>query len=248
MVDDSFVNFLSEIRAEKKSQTFDQMTERLIAERDLRKYFDELKNKKYIVQENVDLSIDFDFLIRKESSEVIGILEPKGTHFKITFDKLKKLNLLLSENPQSRAIMLTWIIRPNYPSVLMYPDFLNKKIRSSKPDCDLTSLVRPIRDAVGSFFKELPSLISTEVQVPEKELKQAEKLRFYEVLNEFLMQEYNKVKEKNFRLDYKIKAVDELSVDDVNKIGQIFKEVFDEKFDQSSLERFLRQTSKVKQR
>jgi hypothetical protein len=245
MGEDSFAQFLCELRAERKSKTFDQMSDRLIAERDLRRYFTELKEKKFTIQENLDISLDFDFLIRKGDTELIGLLEYNENGFKITLEKLRELDRILSKNPQSQAVMLIWIIRPHYPSLVLRPDVLNKELRDGKVEYDFASTVKPLRDSIDFFFKESERLISGGLQQGIN-VQQAEQMRLFEVINRILMEEYNEIKKKRFRTDYKIKAVQELSIDDLKLIENIFRKALEKKLEKDSIERLLKEATKAK--
>jgi len=246
MGEDSFAQFLSELRAERKSDTFDQLSDRLLAERDLRRFFTELKEKKFTVQENVDLSIDFDFLIRKGNLELIGLLEYKENGFRMTRQKLMEIDRILSCNPQSQAILLTWIYRPSYPSLLLYPDFLNKRLRNGSLEYDFAPVVKPIRVAVETFFKESEGMIQLREPYQKTTYQQAEQIKLCEVFNQILMEEYNEIKKKRFRTDYRIKAAQELSLEDVRRINDVFKLALEKKLEKDSIERLLKEVMKVR--
>lgn len=245
MPEDSFIQFLSELKANRKSKTIDEMVDRLAAENDLRKFLNELKTKGFLVQESLDESLDFDFLIRKDDLELVGLFEYGIDEFKLSFEKLKDINRILSSTVQSRAILLVWIVRPDYPSVLLDPYDLNKRIRTSENEYDFRLFAKPMRESVELFFKKPASMISG-LPYKKEVLRQAERQRICDVFRQILSEEFKEVKTRKFRLEHKIKAAEELSNYDVQRIESVFGLALDNKLEKDNLERILREVSQVR--
>ena len=146
-MEDSSLEYLSQLKNAKKSATFNQIVDRMVAENDLRKYFDELRAHGFKVHENVDTAIDFDFSIRKEDFEIIGVIEYQSNNFIISGDRVKELNRILTSTIRAEAILLVWVIRPQYKAVFLNFNQLNQMIAEQKNEYDLSAVGTPIKRA-----------------------------------------------------------------------------------------------------
>jgi len=246
--EDSFTQFLYELRAERKSKSFDQMAERLIAERDLRKFFSSLKKKGFIVQENLDEAINFDFLIRKGDDELIGLLKYKEDGFTISRDQLDELYRILSTNPQSKAILLVWIVRPSYPTICLSSSELNRSLRQVEDVYDFSSSQLPLEQSVAVFFKRPKGLVIALKPMEKAMVSKADRMMLAETFAKLIMSSFGKMKKRRFRLDHKIKAAQDFSVDDVKSLEIIFQTALNKKFDRDRLESCIKEISKVGKR
>jgi len=245
MSEDALERFLSDMKAERKSATFEQMTAWLKAQRELRRYFSELKEKKFIVQENMDEAIDFDFIIRKGDFELIGVMQHKENSFLLSHQKLEELYQLLSNNPQSQAILLMWLVEPSYPSVIIFSEALNRILREGKTIHDFTSCVKPLKESVELFFKKSESMLFSITQAERSLNQQAKNIMLREVFRAILAEQFAELKNRKFRNDYKIKASQAFSMDDLEHLEAIFDLSLEKKLDESTIKPILSEISKV---
>ncbi len=244
-MEDSSLEYLSQLKKVKKSATFNQIVDRMIAENDLRRYFDELRGQGFKVHENVDTAIDFDFSIRKEDFEVIGLIEyTASTNFNISRDKVKELNRILTSTIRAEAILLVWAVKPQYPSVFLNFNQLNQMLAEQKNAYDLSAFRAPIRDLTEKVFKKPEKYITSSEALGAK-YKQAERIRVEEVFNRFLYEETGTSKLKKYKLDYRGKAAQSLKVQDVALISKLFKIALEKKIEKTDFLRWIEEIEKV---
>jgi hypothetical protein len=247
MSEDPFTRFLTDMKAERRSASFEQMTEWVKAQGQLHKFFGELKERKFIVQENLDESSDFDFIIRKGICELIGIMQHKENGFSLSPQKMEQLYHILSDNAPSQAIVYVWINPPDFPSVLLSSEKLNRIVRKKADVYDITPDIKPLRESVKSFFREYEGVLSS-IPIAEGKLgQQAKKLMLREAFSEALLHQFSEIKSKRYRAEYKIRAAEALSIQDLDSIKVIFDLSLENKLDQIAIKNLLSQISKVEQ-
>jgi len=241
--EDSFAQFLSELRAERKSKSFDQMAERLIAERGIRRFFSSLREKGFIVQENLDEAVNFDFLLRKGDDELVGLLKYKEDNFFLSRQQLYELYRILSANPQSSAILFVWVGRPSYPSICLSMGELNKIVRQGKDVYDFSSYQSPLEESVSFFFKRPKSLVRMLKPKEKAMISKKNRMILTETFAKLIMSSFRKTKKRRFRLKHKIKAAKEFSIDDVKSLEKVFQAAINKEFDKKLLESCIKEIS-----
>lgn len=242
--EDSFAQFLFELRAERKSKSFDQMAERLIAERGIRMFFSSLREKGFIVQENLDEDVDFDFLLRKGDDELISLLKYKEDGFLISRERLYELYRILSANPQSRAILFVWVVKPSYPSICLSMGELNKIVRQEKDVHDFSSNQLPLEELISLFFKRPKSLVRMLKPKEKAMVSKENRMMLTETFAKLIMNLFRKTKKRRFRLKHKIKAAHELSIEDVKSLEKLFQAAINKEFDKKLLESCIKEISR----
>lgn len=243
---DSFAQFLYELKAERKSQSFDEMAERLIAERNLRKFFGGLRKKRFIVQENLDEAINFDFLIRKDDNELIGLLEHKKNGFTLSREQLDTLYHILSTNPQSKGIIFVWIMGPSYPSVSFSSFDLNKLLRQGKGIFDFSSSQLPMKESVAIFFERPKNLVIDLKPMKKTMISKADRIMLTSNFSKHIEGLFRKMKKRKFRLDNKIKAAQDFTMADVKSLQMLFNATIDKEFDRGQLESCIKKISNTR--
>jgi len=247
MSDDPFTRFLTDMKAERRSESFEQMTDWVRARGQLHKFFSELKEKKFIVQENLDETSDFDFIIRKGVSELIGIMQHKENGFNISFQKMEELYHILSYNAPSQAIVYVWINPPDFPSIVLSSEKLNRIVRKRAEVYDPTQDIKPLKESVKSFFREYEGVLFS-IPVSESKLgQQTKNVMLREAFSEALFHQFSELKNRRYRAEYKIKAAESLSIQDLDNLKTIFDMSLENKLDQITIKNILAQISKVEQ-
>jgi hypothetical protein len=213
---DILSNFLEEMRADRKSKTFQEMAQRLMIERDIRNILLAFKEKGFIIQENLDESIGFDFLIRKDNKEALMVLKyqrklslPRGI--------LLDFHRTLIRNSLSEGIIVIWALAPRYPSVYVSALELNKMLAQERKTFNFSKRTQPLKDCIMLEFGKPDALVS-ELRPREKARALADdKIIVSEIFRKTISRMFEDLKSRKYRLAFKKKGAETFSRRDLRK-------------------------------
>ena len=244
---DTFSDFLGELRADRKSKSFDEMAQRLIAEREIRNSLSKLKDQGFVIQENLDETIGFDFLIRKDDKEVLMVLEYKKKRFSLSKALIVSFHRTLIPNPLSEGIIVAWTLRPEYPSIYLSALELNRMLTRDERTFNFSKEVQPLKSCLFSVFRKPESLVS-ELKPKEKTRAVGEdKMMVSLTFRENIEKMFKNLQLKKYRLDHKKKALRAFSEKDLDRLKRVFELTLDGKFERGQLKNCLKKISEAKE-
>lgn len=239
-----FSDYLREIRAETKSKSLEKMTERLIAEKKLRQILIALKNEDFVIQEIMDESAGFDFIVRKFTDEILITLNYTNQH-SLKRRELINFNHVLKYNSTSIGIIITWIMQEGNPSTYLSALELNKLLRQKSEVFDFQE-VEPLKECIRSVFKK-PLNVITDLTIQKKREVDEDRAALIQIFNKLLYDNFSSLKAKKFKLSYKKKALELLSTKDLKLIEEFSKLAIDQKYPPNLLEDYLKRITAVEE-
>lgn len=236
---DAFSNFLREMRADRKAETFTEMAERLAIERRIRRFFENLKKEGYVIQENLDESIAFDFLIRRFDREALVTLKYQRNEFSLSKEELTRLHKMLESNSLSEGIIVVWVLSPEYLSVYLSIFKLNKLLMKDVKRFSFSVEVQSLDSCISGIFRKTESLVGelkpkTKASALAKDRKIASR-----TFNETIQELFKDLKQRRYKLKHKKEALKSLSRRDLLDLQEVFNLTLEGKFEKKILEETL---------
>ena len=240
-------NFLREMRADQKTKSFDEMAQRLIAEREIRRFLSTLKDEGFIVQENFDDSIMFDFLLRKYEKEVLILLKYEKNRFILSKQEITIFHDTLRLNSLSEGIIVVWTLREAFSSVYLSALKLNKLLSKDVNTFSFSAEIQPLKKCIFDTFSKPESLVS-ELKFKEKtKVLEADRLMLSSTFKENLLKSFQDLKKRRYRLSYKKKAIESFTFQDLQLLENVFEIALGRKFEEERLVKCINDISRVEE-
>ncbi len=204
----------------------------------LRNTFKTLEIEELVVQENLDESVEFDFTLRRFEKEILVSLKYEENAALLSKQELLALNEILGKNLSSEGIVVVWISKPNYPSIYLSGLNLRKLLSEDRVTFSFHNELKPLKECILSIFKNLVSLVIDSTRGKGSETVEGDRIKLRQSFAEILGDELQKMKNKGLS-KYSLKAIEEFSVEDMNRLEHIFEMALEEEFDLEALESLL---------
>jgi len=237
--DNVFLNFVREMRANQKSDSFNSMADRLVAEKKVMCIMTELKNDGFTIQETIDDSAGYDWAIRKATDEFIVVFRYEQTGFTIPLNDVVCLSNILRVNSVSKGVIVTWLLADDFPSVAFTNFDLNKFTKSLHYNPDFRQKVKPLGDCVKEAFAKPANFLGEVGGSTATELAE-DRTAVKNIFSDNLHKSFNTLKAQTFKLDYKKKALEQLSEQDLNEIEAFSLKAIEEPTPKGNLEGYLK--------
>lgn len=249
---DSIRQYLEELNEGKKSSSFNEMADRIIAKHNLEETFSSLEKSGIRAQEifppprltddeDIESIYGADFTFWKDDVALISLLtpdEPEG--FFITHDMFKELYKILKDAQSAQEIAVTWLVGPDYPTIVLNMGQIRTELdRCSDEICMECGDLPPLEEAVKTFFEK---------HIKDKwdlsKIKADKRQDDIDILNEFYIaidKKFQEVKSKPFKAPRKKKAADNITEKEIKRLRETFKDILRGDLDETALEKRLKE-------
>lgn len=236
--DNVFLNFVREMRADLNSDSFNSMADRLVAEKKAMAILTNLRNEGFVVQETIDETAGYDCIIRRFTEEFLVIFKYDKTYSNPSIEDFARLSNILKLNSVSRGVIVTWLLIENFPSLAFTNPEINKIVKNQPCKFDFRQQVKPLSDCIAEIFNIPTGLVHDLKGFQASELP-GDKTEVKNIFNNYLNKSFNDLKAKEFKLDYKKKALEQFSSEDLNEIQEFSYSAIEEPFPKKKLEDYL---------
>lgn len=231
----TFSYFLREMKADKKSRSFNQMSRTLMAEERIRHLLSILRNKGFVVQENFDESLSYDFLLRKYDKEVLISLEYKEDTYTLPRQHLETLYETLRLNSLSEGLIVVWVLREPFPSIYLSAFNLNRLLRKDERLYSFASETKSLEQCISDVFEKPEKLVSELKTLRKGQIFTKDKTAMSATFQKAIEKDYHQLQRKRYQLSFKQQAVAKLSSQDVEELKKIFEYALAKKFREEQL-------------
>ena len=247
-IDNFLIQELTEMKAREKYSNIGEMMDYIIAETRIREILWSLRNQEIqFTQDFSFLEFDmqkteapiYDFLVRKDNFDLMIFLNDKKENgrFLISKQRLKAHRNALKHNPSIEGVADVWINEKRYPTKYFLLKDIELTLSNGNEFIHVPSEeTLSFEIAVTDFFNKLvksPPIVHIEPQ--EK--------KHFDVINSFeknLQETLENLKSKRPRLDFKSKAINELTEDHLNALLELFKTKLEKEMSLEELETNIR--------
>jgi len=233
---EAFSNFLREMQADRKAENFEEMAERLVNERRIRRFLETFKKKGFMVQENLDESIGFDFLLRKFDREILVTLKYQRNEFSLSKDALIHLHKILRSNSLSEGVVIVWISSSEHSSVYLSIFRLNRLLMEDRERFSFVNEIQSLDKCISRIFMKPSSFVSElKPRVKARALTEDRIIASHD-FNETILRLFGTLKNRKYRLKHKKEALESFSRRDLVELQGIFELASEGKFEKRILD------------
>jgi len=225
---DLISRYLADIKAKRRSKSFEEYELKMRCERRIKQIFTELQNEKIIYNEVLpksDYFIEPDFNIQRGDITIAVILKSKGEQdpYIVTKDEIFSYKQILSKL-NYMYLIVAWMILPNFPSMSLDLSYIEEALTKNQFPIISDDLIDFKEEILNLVHHEAPTLLSISPQTSREIVSENMLMALKEICNKTFKME---LKSKRPRLVYKKRALRSISNMDVDKICHYIEKVFE---------------------
>lgn len=251
-IDNSFIQHLTEMKARERYSSIGEMMDYIIAETRIREILWSLRSEE--IQFTQDFSfLEFDtqaevpvhdFLVTKDNFDLMIFLNDKkeNGHFLISKQRLEAHRKAFKHYPSVEGVADVWITDKKYPTKYFFLRDIELKLSNGNESISIPpEEIHSFDVAVTEFFNRL-------VKKPPTVHLEPQKKKHLDVVNSFeknLRETFGELKSKQPRLDFRSKALDELSEDHMNALMELFQAKLEKEISPEELQAEIRKIARI---